>query len=146
VLMVAAMRGHIDLALYLLAHGANPNLDTAGYTVLHWASGIWESTMTFDYPETTNPDWRYLGGLHERKLEFIKALLAGGADVNARMTKPAPRYGIGLTFSALGGATPFFLAAQAADVTLMRLLVANGADPLLTPNDRTTALIAAAGF
>ena len=43
-------------------------------------------------------------------------------------------------------ATPFFLAAQAGDVEVMRLLVANGADPNLSSKDATTPLSAAAGM
>jgi ankyrin repeat protein len=43
------------------------------------------------------------------------------------------------------GATPFLLAAKAADVDLMRVLAANGADPLLPTVDRSTPLMVAAG-
>jgi uncharacterized protein len=146
VLMVAVMRGHIDLAKHLLARGADPNIDKAGYTALHWASGTWESTQHYEYNDSPNPEWRFLGGLKERKLEMIKALLAFGADVNVRATKTPPRYGIGLTFAPVSGATPFFLAAAGSDANAMRLLVANGADPLLNSNDRTTPLIATAGL
>jgi ankyrin repeat protein len=42
-LLVAVLRGHVDLALYLLDHGADPNILAAGYTPLHWAAGNWES-------------------------------------------------------------------------------------------------------
>jgi ankyrin repeat protein len=146
VLMVAVMRGHIDLAKHLLARGADPNIDKAGYTALHWASGTWESTQHYEYNDSPNPEWRYLGGLLDIKLDMIKLLLAYGADVNARATRTPPRYGIGLTFSPISGATPFLLAAAGADAAAMRLLLANGADPLATMNDRTTPLIAVAGI
>ena len=43
------------------------------------------------------------------------------------------------------GATPFILAAKAADPALMRLLVEQGADPNLVTKDRSTAVMAAAG-
>ena len=43
------------------------------------------------------------------------------------------------------GATPVLLAALRLDLPLMRLLVANGADPLLANDDGTTPLMAAAG-
>ena len=52
-------------------------------------------------------------------------LLAAGADVNGRITRTPPRYGIGLTGPAPAGATPFFLAAAGADIDAMRLLVAD---------------------
>ena len=44
------------------------------------------------------------------------------------------------------GATPFLLAAVTADAELMKTLVALGADPLLTNNEGSTALMAAAGL
>jgi hypothetical protein len=44
------------------------------------------------------------------------------------------------------GATPFLVAAKAADVRIMRALVAAGANPALTANDNTTPLMAAAGL
>ena len=44
------------------------------------------------------------------------------------------------------GATPFFLAAKRADLPIMRLLLAHGADPhRAPPRPRTNALMAAAG-
>ena len=43
------------------------------------------------------------------------------------------------------GATPFILAAKAADVEMMHLLVEMGADPNLTTNNGATALMAASG-
>jgi ankyrin repeat protein len=44
------------------------------------------------------------------------------------------------------GATPFFLAAQSADAELMRTLAELGADPLLTNEDNSTALMAVTGL
>jgi ankyrin repeat protein len=44
------------------------------------------------------------------------------------------------------GATPFFMAADTADVPLMKLLVELGADPLIPNADDTTPLMAAAGL
>ena len=43
------------------------------------------------------------------------------------------------------GATPFLLAADRADIPLMRLLLELGADPLLPNDNNTTPLLAAAG-
>jgi hypothetical protein len=43
------------------------------------------------------------------------------------------------------GATPFFLAAKVADLEMMRLLLASGADPGLATNRNTTPLMAASG-
>lgn len=76
-------------------------------------------------------------------LEFVKKLVAKGADVNARMTK---RVNVGLTGLNTNGGTTFFLAARTADADLMRALAALGADPLLTNVDGSTPLMAAAGL
>src|SRR5262249_11245390 len=81
-------------------------------------------------------------------------LLARGADPNARVTKAPPLGRLGPTSVSgtiivgggpMTGATPYFLAALAADVSAMRSLLAHGADPSLTANDKTTPLMAAAG-
>lgn len=45
----------------------------------------------------------------------------------------------------LGGATPFLLAAQAADLKAMRILLDHGADPKLATYENTTPLMTAAG-
>ena len=46
----------------------------------------------------------------------------------------------------LTGATPFLMAAKASDVELMRLFLANGADPNIETLDHQTPLMAAAGI
>jgi ankyrin repeat protein len=66
-----------------------------------------------------------------------------GADVNARQTKE-PRDGYRNMLDRTG-ATPFLLAAKAADLPLMRALLGKGADPLLSTKDNTTPLMVAAG-
>jgi ankyrin repeat protein len=80
-------------------------------------------------------------------LDLVKALLAHGADPNAPLRKRPPRYGYGsgsrLNFL---GATPFILAALGGDAIIMRALLQAGANPLLTANDGTTALMTAAGY
>ena len=65
--------------------------------------------------------------------ELAKALLGGGADPNAQLTHPPPqlRLHYNPTLS-LAGATPFFLAAAAADLPSMRMLVEGGAEPLMS--------------
>ena len=68
-------------------------------------------------------------------LELIKALLAAGADVNARTkeTPPFRHHLLEITGSLewvdFTGQTPFLTAALAGDVTVMKLLLAHGADP-----------------
>jgi ankyrin repeat protein len=129
-LVLAAAEDHDTYAAYLLEHGADPNKGP-GYTPLHLAAA---------------PPAREGEGGRETlakegeitKLELIKRLLARGADPNMRAARP-PR-GLGSA-----GATPFFLAAWAADAEVMRLLLTHGANPRLANKDNTTALMAAAG-
>ncbi len=143
-LLMATVRGHIELAELLLDQGADPNVNAAGYTPLHWAAGKWETQLTqfFD----PNPDMAVLSGVApSKKLDFIKALLTHGADPNIRIQKQPPRYGLNLYRLQLIGSTPFLLAAHAGDTSVMRLLLANGADPLLATNEQVTPLMVAAG-
>jgi ankyrin repeat protein len=76
-------------------------------------------------------------------LELAKALIAHGADVNARVIKD-PRDGCRNWMNRIG-ATPFILAAKAADPAFMHLLLEHGANPTLDSKDHT-ALMATAGI
>ncbi|MBM3776752.1 MAG: hypothetical protein FJW23_00745 [Acidimicrobiia bacterium] len=153
-LHVAVVRGHLPFAKYLLGLGLDPNASGPGYTVLHWAVGTWESIFTHEYlfspdASTQEKEWSVLGGVpgFEAKVDLIKTLLAAGADINARVQRPPPRFG-GSIFPAnyLVGGTPFFVATVAADVPVMKLLLSAGADPMVGAKDGTTPLIAAAGI
>jgi mono/diheme cytochrome c family protein len=66
-----------------------------------------------------------------------------GAQVNARIKKE-PRDGNRNQLNRIGG-TPFLMAAKSADVPLMRTLLDLGADPSITTERGTTALMVAAG-
>jgi ankyrin repeat protein len=82
------------------------------------------------------------------ELDLIKALIAHGANVNARLTKKIPLRGqpsFDGRWANMIGATPFWRAAQSDDVTVMRLLKDSGADPNIASTDHTTALMVAAG-
>ena len=141
VLLVATIRSHTALAAFLLNQGADPNADDAGFTALHWAAGTWESAMTGVFGFES-----YISGVKTGKMELIKELLAHGANLNARIVKSPPRFGASGFRTRLAGATPFLLAAMAADVNVMRLLVASGADPRLATTENTTPLMVAAGL
>ena len=149
VLLVATVRGQVEFANFLLERGANPNMTDAGYTALHWAAGKWHTYFTNDYsyaPGTTY-EWAAVAGLPRGKLDLIKALLAHGADVNARLAKVPPQSGRGGTgATVVRGATPFYLAALAGDAEVMRLLLANGAEPEAILDSGTTPLMAASGI
>lgn len=135
-LIMAIHNAHFELATLLLEKGADPNLDASGYTPLHLALQV--RNLDLDALPGPVPT----GTLDS--LGLIKTLLARSADPNARMTKrfvdlPAPVH------LSLVGATPFLLAAKAADLEVMRLLLASGADPLARTKANATALMAAAG-
>ena len=149
-LLTATVRGHVPVAELLLDHGADPNIDAAGYTPLHWASGTWETMLTHDYHLVRAGEIAAYSGLREGRMGLIKTLLAHGANPDVRLAKEPPRFGY--TFfqihggGKLDGATPFLLAVIAGDVSVMRLLVASGADPRLGTADGTTPLHVAAGI
>ena len=87
-----------------------------------------------------------MSGIPDRraKLQLVRALLARGANPNGRMTKRPPTFVGGYDDAA--GATPFLLASAAADVEMMRILLAAGADPKLVTDTKTTAVMAASGL
>jgi uncharacterized protein len=141
-LLVATLRAQVDVALYLLDHGADPNIEAAGFTPLHWASTTWEGYAAnpvygFEDPMSGIPD-------RQAKLKLVKALLAHGANVNARMTKRQPSFATGYTDAV--GATAFLLAASVDDVEMMRILLAAGADPKIVTGTKATAIMAATGL
>jgi len=141
-LLVATVRGKVPLALYLLDHGADPNIGDAGFTPLHWASTEWENYTAnrvygFDEPMRGIPD-------RQAKLRLVKALLSHGANPNARMTKGQPQVSGG--YEDAIGATPFLLASSVDDVETMRILLDAGADPKIPTATNTTALMAATGL
>ena len=125
-LLMAIINGHFDLAKALLERGADPrrgsdNGVTPLYAVLNvqWA------------PKALYPQPRAYTQQTLSHLELMKALLARGVDVNARLRKKVWYSGYNFDLSGVDeiGATPFWRAAYASDVEAMRLLVAHGADP-----------------
>jgi len=141
-LLIATLRAQVDVALYLLDHGADPNIEAAGFTPLHWASTSWEGFASnpvygFEDPMSGIPD-------RQAKLRLVRALLAHGANVNARMTKRQPSFATGYTDAV--GATPFLLAASIDDVEMMRILLDAGADPKIPTATQATAIMAATGL
>jgi ankyrin repeat protein len=134
-LVLAVAGDHIDYAQFLLTRQADAKLGP-GYTPLHLAAATEGYVEGEEGAEDSEGDGGSLWG--PAKQQFIAMLLAHGADVNAKATR-APK-GVGTA-----GATPFFLAAWAADPETMRLLVAHGADPNIATPQGTTPLMVAAG-
>ena len=136
-LVLAAHAGHREVAEFLLAEGADPSADGAGFGALHIA-------------------------VMRRDARLLGALLTHGADPNVRLRTWTPTRRASRDFHfwpALVGATPFWLAARLGEPDLMRLLARHGADPRFVhhadyvPSRRgirrqeaTTALMAALGM
>lgn len=136
-IVLAAKNGHYEAGTLLLQAGADPNADDQGWTALHEIKWTRRHNLGFN-----NPPPIVTGLVSD--LEFVRQLATHyGADLDVVMTKePNNRYRNVLNRI---GSTPFFLAAKAADVEMMRLLVELGADPLLPNEDGTTPLMVAAG-
>ena len=143
-LLAAIGNNHPDVARMLVDRGANINVvDWYGRTPL-WTA-VEARNMDFDNNTFMNNVDR--GPL----LDLIKVLLDKGAAVNTRTKESPPiRRQMLPTTGTLEwvdftGQTPFIRAALAGDVTVMKLLLAKGADPKIPTFGGTTALMAAAG-
>jgi hypothetical protein len=78
-------------------------------------------------------------------LDLARKLVAHGADINRRQTREPNSDMEGRNSLNRYGATPFFLAAKACDVPMMRVLLDLGADPFLSNVDGDTPLMVVAG-
>jgi serine/threonine-protein phosphatase 6 regulatory ankyrin repeat subunit B len=139
-LTVALMNKMYTFAKFLLDRGADPNIaDALGRTALYAAIDM----RNQDYSAT--PGRPAIDPMPS--IEIIEALVAKGANPNAPLTARIPgRSGMDSGDTTLGeGATPFMRAARGGDAEVMRLLLANGADPALQTKDGSTAFLFAAG-
>jgi len=170
-LLVAVINGHGDLVDFLLDKGADPNVE-GGSTELT-VQGVRARPMELKYRKLTNNERDSEGvsrgnifgkPLHAAvhvanwhisdqyiavkidKVGIIESLLAHGADVNGRISMEEPRWSGARYRRHLAGATVFLLAAKSADVEVMRVLLAHGADPTIGTEENITPLMAAAGI
>ena len=138
-LLLAVRNGHFELAVELIAAGADPNDQRTGFSPLHTMSWVRKP----DASDRGDPP--PIGSGNLTGLQFVRKLAALGADVNLRLNSAvrAPH-----TASRLGmeGATAFLMAADRADVPFMKLLLELGADPFVPNVEGSTPLMAAAGL
>jgi ankyrin repeat protein len=137
-LLVATQNRYYQMGIYLLEHGADPNIaNEGGWSPLYLATDN-RNIEGGDYP-TRKPDMDHL--------EYIKRLLAAGANTNLRMRSSTETRTV-FTHQWLNeeGATPFLRAAQSGDLVLMRLLLEHGADPKIATDYNVTPLMVACGI
>ena len=134
-LLLAVENAHYETALALVESGANPNAQPTGYAALHAISWVRK-------PIRGDGDPPPVGSGKVSALEFVKAMVERGAEVNLRLAKGRSGFAAFTT----SGSTPFVLAAQTGDLPLMRTLLDLHADPTITNVDHSPALLAAAGI
>jgi ankyrin repeat protein len=134
-LVLATQNAQWELGAFLIDHGADVNASAQGWTALHQISRIRRTNIGFLPPP--------VGKGNISSLDLVRKLLAGGADINATMTRDF-RDGYRNRLNRIG-ATAFLLAAKNDDTELMKVLLAGGADPLKPNADQTTPLMVAAG-
>ena len=125
-LLMAAINGHYDIGMKLLERGADPNLrNVSGGAPLYGAINARWIAQPF-HPQPAD---------HLRQetshIEFMEALIAAGADVNARLERKQwyTTYNTDQLGVNRAGATAFWRAAYALDMPAMKMLIAHGADP-----------------
>jgi ankyrin repeat protein len=143
-LLMAVSNNNMAVAHYLMERGSSVNgQDWYG------RSPLWEAVNVRNlYVHNAT----FKNGIDRAPvLELIRALIAAGADVNARTkeTPPFRHFLLEITGSLewvdFTGQTPFLTAALAGDVTVMKLLLEHGANPRIDTYQGTSPLMAAAG-
>jgi ankyrin repeat protein len=137
-LLVATNNRNYQLGAMLLERGADPSIaNKGGWTPLYLATDN-RNIEGGDYP-VPKPDMD--------DLEYIKLLLAKGADVNARVEENTlSRTIFTMQWFFEPGATALVRAAQSGDVELIKVLLEHGADPKIPTEHGDTALTAVAGI
>jgi uncharacterized protein len=141
-LVIAIINANYDFAKLLLDAGANPNLaeTVSGMGPLYAAMDMHRLAVGHGRP---NP--QPSGALDA--VVIARLLLEKKADPNAVLKAATMQrqhtQGDG-TLTA--GATPLMRAAKSGDIAMVKVLLAGGADPLLTLPNKTTTLMLAAGL
>jgi ankyrin repeat protein len=125
-LLIASINGEFDVAKMLIERGADVNM-----TADNGEAPLFAVINAFWTPKSRHPE--PADYMHQKTtyMELVQQLIDKGANVNQRLTYNVWHIELGSGYLALDwtGATPFFRAADALDVDLMKLLVKNGADP-----------------
>jgi ankyrin repeat protein len=137
-LILAVENGHFELAHELLKAGADPNDQRSGHTPLHNLTWVRKPNKGDDDSGNPSP----IGSGNLGSLQLARRLVESGADVNARLKRGAS----GRARLTMSGATPFFMAADTADLPYMKLLIELGADPSIPNKDDCPPLLPAAGL
>lgn len=127
-LLMATINGHFDLAMMLFEHGADPDIASEAN-----ATPLYTTLNTQWIPKSRHPQPVDYMQQDVTYLELMETFLTAGVDVNVRLRKQ-------LWFTTFGddylridrmGATPFWRAAYALDLSAMKLLIEYGADPTI---------------
>jgi ankyrin repeat protein len=126
-LLIATLNGQFDVAMVLVERGADPNV----CATTDGACPLFATLNTYWSPKSNYPQRRAQDNQQTQYFELVDALLESGADPNLRLNTHLWYWEYGLTKigTDLAGATPFWRAAYAQDVEMMRTLVTHGADP-----------------
>jgi uncharacterized protein len=133
-MLIAIYNGKYDFVSLLIKHGANVN-DGSLYMAI-------ELRNMDTYSNRPNPPET------DRTLtatDIVKMLLAHGADPNQVFDKNPPQIQTQGTVTVPAGATAFYRAVKAADLTVMRMLLDKGAKAGLAIKNGGTPLMLAAG-
>jgi ankyrin repeat protein len=133
-MLIAIYNGKYDFAAMLMEHGAKVN-DGSLYIAI-------ELRNMDSYSNRPNPSEV------DRTLtatDVIKKLLARGADPNQVFDKKPPQIQTQGTVTVQPGATPFYRAVKAADLTVIRMLLEKGANAGIAIKNGGTPLMLAAG-
>ena len=141
-LVIAIINANYDFAKLLLEAGADPNIvDTAAAMGPLYAAADMHRLAVGHGRPNPHPS----GELDA--VDIVRLLLQKGADPNARLKGAILQRQHTAGDSALAvGATPLMRAAKSGDVEVVKLLLAHGADPMLTMSNGTTPLMFAAGL
>ena len=135
-LLVAVQNGNYDIARFLLERGADLNrANDKDWTPLYLAVAN-RNALATAVPAPNS----------EGVLDFIKLLLDRGADPNTRIKVHNEVHQANTSlWLQEAGATPLLRAALCGDLNVVRLLMAHGANPLISTFDKTTPLMVASG-